>query len=146
VLASKEADRRSLRERGVQLPGVQVSGVSRDRPVLHPGHRETDESGPWLAILVTSALGWGILAAIDYQVLAEGTILWATVRSIYTLLLAPLAAAALLQDTRFLGTNGTEVGRLKWLYALVAVGFPPIGAVYLGHRRWLLGDRHPSDP
>jgi hypothetical protein len=119
--------------------------VPRDRPVLHPEDLDADESGPWLAILVASALGWGILAAIDYRVLAEGTVLWATVRSVYTLVLAPLAAAALLQDTRFLGTNGTEIGRLKWLYALVAVGFPPIGAVYLGHRRWLLASGETPD-
>lgn len=110
-----------------------------DGPVLHPEDRETDESGPWLSILVVSALGWAVLAVVDQQLLVEGTVVWATVRSVYTLLLAPVAAAALLQDTRFLGTEGVEIGRLKWLYALVAVGFPPIGAVYLGHRRWLVG-------
>jgi hypothetical protein len=113
--------------------------VFRDRPVLHPEDRETDESGPWLPILVASALGWVALAALDWRLLSEGTFLWATVRSVYTLLLAPLSAAALLQDTRYLGTEGIEVGRLKWLYALVAVGFPPVGAVYLGHRYWLVG-------
>lgn len=118
----------------------------RDRPVLSPEDRETDESGPWLGILVATALGWVVLAGVDYRLLAEGTVVWATVRSVYTLLLAPLAAAALLQDTRYLGTTGREIGRVKWLYALVAVGFPPIGAVYLGHRRWLVGDSDPHDP
>jgi hypothetical protein len=120
--------------------------MSSSGPVLHPEDRESDESGPWLSILVACGLGWGVLAALDYQILSAGTVVWATVRSVYTLLLAPLAAAALLQDTRFLGTNGVEVGRLKWLYALVAVGFPPIGAVYLGHRRWLTASSESRDP
>lgn len=128
------------------MPGVQVGAVPRNRATLHPEDRETDESGPWLRILVACVLGWSLLAALDYRVLAEGTFVWATVRSVYTLLLAPLAAAALLQDTRFLGTRGAEIGRLKWLYALVAVGFPPIGAVYLGHRRWLVGSGETPTP
>jgi hypothetical protein len=108
--------------------------MSRSDPVLHPEDRETDESGPWLAILVGSAAAWAALAALDYRLLTEGTFVWATVRSLYTLVLAPLAAAALLQDTRYLGTEGVEVGPAKWLYALLAVVVPLVGAVYLGHR------------
>jgi hypothetical protein len=69
------------------------------------------------------------------RVLRSGTFLWATVRSTYTLILAPLAGAALLQDTRYLGTEGAEIGRVKWLYADVALFFPPVSVVYLSHRR-----------
>lgn len=112
----------------------------RNEPALHPEDRETDESGPWLPILVASAVGWLALFALDYRLLSEGTFVWATVKSLYTLILAPLAAAALLQDTRYLGTEGIEVGRAKWLYALVAVVVPPIGAVYLAHRYWLVSN------
>lgn len=124
---------------------VEATGVASDRSVLHPEDRDVDESGPWLAILVASALAWVGLAALDRRVLAEGTLVWATVRSAYTLLLGPLAAAALLQHTRFLGANGAEIGRIKWLYALVAVGFPPVGAIYLGHLRWFVEVGDPPD-
>jgi hypothetical protein len=117
-----------------------VSVVFRNEPVLHPEDRETDESGPWLPILVASAVAWLALFALDYRLLSEGTFLWATVKSLYTLILAPLAAAALLQDTRYLGTEGIEVGRVKWGYALVAVVVPLIGAVYLAHRYWLVSN------
>ncbi len=112
----------------------------RNEPVLHPEDRETDESGPWLPILVASAVAWLALFALDYRLLSEGTFLWATVKSLYTLILAPLAAAALLQDTRFLGVEGIEVGPAKWAYALIAVIVPPIGAVYLAHRHWLVSN------
>jgi hypothetical protein len=111
---------------------------SRTKTALHPDDREEpDESGPWLPILVGAALVWIPLAVADWRLLADGTLLWATVKSTYTLVLAPLAAAALLQDTRALGTDGVEVGWPKWLYALVAVGFPPVAGVYLLHRRLL---------
>lgn len=112
--------------------------VFRNGPVLHPEDRETDESGPWLPILVASTVAWLALFALDSRLLTEGTFLWATVKSLYTLILAPLAAAALLQDTRYLGVAGIEVGPAKWAYALVAVVVPPVGAVYLGHRYWLV--------
>jgi hypothetical protein len=107
---------------------------------LHPDDRpDTEESGPWLTILAASALAWLVLAAVDWQFLPAGTFAWATVRSLYTLLLAPLAAAALLQDTRALRANGSEIGPSKWAYAAVALLFPPIGALYLCHRRVLVG-------
>jgi hypothetical protein len=115
-----------------------VTVVFRNEPALHPEDRETDESGPWLPILVASTVGWLALFALDYRLLSEGTLLWATVKSLYTLILAPLAAAALLQDTRYLGVEGIEVGPTKWAYALVAVVAPPVGAVYLAHRYWLV--------
>ena len=124
--------------RGVEAGVAQLTVVFRTEPALHPEDRETDESGPWLPILVASAVGWLALFALDYRLLTEGTVLWATVKSCYTLILAPLAAAALLQDTRYLGVEGIEVGRAKWAYALVAVVAPPVGAVYLGHRYWLV--------
>jgi hypothetical protein len=114
--------------------------VFRNEPALHPEDRETDESGPWLPILVASAVAWLALFALDYRLLSEGTFLWATIKSLYTLILAPLAAAALLQDTRYLGVEGVEVGPAKWAYALVAVIVPPVGAVYLGHRYWLVSN------
>jgi hypothetical protein len=114
--------------------------VFRNEPARHPEDRETDESGPWLAILVASAAGWLALFALDWRLLAEGTVLWATVKSLYTLILAPLAAAALVQDTRYLGVEGIEIGPVKWAYALVAVVVPPVGAVYLGHRYWLVSN------
>ena len=112
-------------------------------PPLHPEDRpsteDRDETGPWLALLAASGVAWVVLALVDWQVLAEGTFLWATARSLYTLVLAPLAAAALLQDTRALGIDGVEVGPLKWLYAAVALLFPPVGGVYLCHRHVLVG-------
>jgi hypothetical protein len=107
--------------------------------VLHPDDRpETDESGPWVAVLVAATLAWVPLAAVDWRLLVEGTLVWATVRSVYTLLLAPLAAAALVQDTRALAAGGGEVGRTRWGYALVALAFPPVAAVYLLHRAVLV--------
>ena len=108
-------------------------------PVVHPEDRtEPDESGPWLALLVAAAAAWVPLALLDWRLLVEGTLVWATVRSVSTLLLAPLAAAALLQDTRALGVAGVEVGRAKWAYALATLLVPPVAAVYLGHRSVLV--------
>jgi hypothetical protein len=106
-------------------------------PVPHPEDRpdETDESGPWLPILAAAVVGWALLVALDYRLLTEGTFAWATVRSAYTLLLAPLAAAALVQDTRALGVAGVTIGRVRWVYAGVALLFPPVSVVYLVHRR-----------
>lgn len=111
-------------------------------PVLHPDDEPApDEDGPWLTILVVSGVAWLALATLDWRLLSEGTVVWATVKNLYTLLLAPLAAAALLQDTRALGVVGVEVGPLKWLYTAVALLFPPVGAVYVLHRRALTGRR-----
>jgi hypothetical protein len=113
-------------------------------PVLHPEDRpDTDESGPWLGLLVASALAWALLAFLDWRVLSTGTFVWATVRSLYTLLLAPLAAAALVQDTRAPRADGSEIGPTKWAYAAVALLFPPVGALYLCHRHVLAG-REPT--
>ena len=105
-------------------------------PVLHPEDRPdaADEAGPWLAILAAATVGWVALAVVDWRLLSGGTFLWATVRSVYVLLLAPLAAAALLQDTRVLALDDVDFGRLKWLYAGVALVFPPVAALYLAHR------------
>lgn len=111
-------------------------------PVLHPDDRhDADESGPWLTVLAASTLAWVVFAVVDWWALSEGTFVWATIRSLYTLLLAPLAAAALLQDTRALRADGSEIGPSKWAYAAVALLFPPIGTLYLCHRRVLVGRR-----
>ena len=106
-------------------------------PVLHPEDRPDadDEAGPWLAILVVATVAWAALATLDWRFLSEGTVLWATVRSLYALIFAPLAAAALVQDTRMLGLDDVEFGRVKWLYAGVALLFPPVCVVYLLDRR-----------
>jgi hypothetical protein len=133
------------RERGVETrpvpnPDVSILDPSPD-PVVHPEDREErDESGPWLAILVGATLAWLPLAALDWRLLVEGTFVWATVRSVSTLLLAPLAAAALVQDARALDADGVEVGWPTWVYALVALVFPPVSAAYLGHRYVLVRD------
>jgi hypothetical protein len=112
--------------------------VNRSDPpdaVLHPEDRERDESGPWRALLLGGALAWTLLAVLDWRVLQPETFLWATVRSAYTLLLAPLSAAALVQDTRALAADGVAFGRVKWAYAAVALFFPPVCVAYLLHRR-----------
>jgi drug/metabolite transporter (DMT)-like permease len=119
------------------------------RPTLHPEDRpdaDEAEAGPWVVLLLASVAVWAALVVVDRRLLVEGTFLWATVRSLYTLVLAPLAAAALVQDTRELGVDGVEVGPLKWAYAAVALVFPPVGGLYLGHRHLLLdaaADRPP---
>jgi hypothetical protein len=100
-----------------------------------------DEAGPWLAVLGASVVAWVTLTAFDWRLLAEGTFLWATVESLATLVFAPLAAATLVQDTRSLGVGGVEVGPSKWLYAAVALFFPPVGGLYLCHRHVLVGRR-----
>lgn len=107
-----------------------------DEPVLHPDDRPESETeaGPWLAILVGSVLAWCALATLDWRLLTDGTFLWATVRNTYVLVLSPLAAASLVQDTRALGTEGVEFGRWRWLYGVVTLAFPPVCAVYLVHR------------
>lgn len=82
-----------------------------------------------------AAIAWAALVLADRRVLADGTVLWATVRSLHTLVLAPLAAAALLQDDRAERAAGAGLGRLCWGYCLAALLFPPVGFVYLAHRR-----------
>jgi hypothetical protein len=105
-------------------------------PVRHPDDEpDPDEDGPWLVLLVSCTVVWVALALVDWRLLSEGTFLWATAKSLYTLVVAPLAAAALLQDTRALGVDGVEVGPLKWAYAGVALFFPPVGGLYLCHRQ-----------
>jgi hypothetical protein len=107
---------------------------------LHPDDRpDPDESGPWIAVLVAATLAWLPLAVVDWRLLVEGTVVWATVRSVTTLVLAPLSAAALVQDSRALAVDGVAVGRATWGYALVALAFPPVAAVYLLHRAVLVG-------
>jgi hypothetical protein len=110
-------------------------------PVLHPDDTPdaADESGPWLALLVASVVVWTALSLVEWRLLTEGTFLWATLKNVSTLLFAPLSAAVLLQDTRALGVGGVEFGPLKWAYAAVALFFPPVGGVYLCHRRLLVG-------
>jgi hypothetical protein len=110
--------------------------------VVRPAHRHpedrpepADETGPWIALLVGAALAWTVLAGADRWLLTDGTLLWATVRGLHALVLAPLAAAALVQDSRLRRADGRGVGRVRWLYALVAILLPPGGALYLVHRR-----------
>ncbi|WP_318569854.1 hypothetical protein [Salinigranum marinum] len=111
-------------------------------PVLHPDDTEdADETGPWLAVLAASAVVWVALAVVDWRLLSEGTFVWVTVRSLATLVFAPLAAAALLQDTRALGVDGVEVGPVKWAYTAVALFFPPVSGLYLCHRHLLVERR-----
>jgi hypothetical protein len=109
----------------------------RDEPVRHPEDRpdETEEhAGPWLALLAGAVVGWTLLVAVDRALLTDGTLLWATVRSLHTLILAPVAAAALYQDTRALDGEGVDFGRLRFVYALAALVVPPTAVAYLGHR------------
>lgn len=103
---------------------------------LHPDDRPTAaaEAGPWTALVVGAALAWLVLVALDRRVLADGTVLWATVRSLHTLVLAPLSAAAVVQDTRAARADGVRFGRLRWGYGLAALLVPPGGLVYLLHR------------
>jgi hypothetical protein len=115
-------------------------------PVLHPDDApDADEAGPWLALLVASVLVWTAFSFVEWRLLADGTFLWATVRNLTTLLLAPLTAAVLVQDSRALGVDGVEVGTSKWLYAGVALFFPPVGGVYLCHRHLLVGRHRPVE-
>ena len=114
-----------------------MSGRSPPPSALHPEDRPdpTDETGPWLAVAAAATLLWLALVAVDRQLLAAGSSPWALVRSAYSLLLAPLAAAALFQDDRVRTAVGDGVGRARWVYAGVALLFPPVVAAYAGHRR-----------
>lgn len=107
----------------------------RDGPVRHPDDREpTDHEGPWLAVLGAVAVGWTLLFVLDRTLLTGGTLLWATVRSLRSLVLAPVAAAALYQDTRALDGRGVDVGWLRFGYALAALLVPPTALGYLLYR------------
>jgi hypothetical protein len=124
-----------------RIRDVSLLDFGRAEPVVHPEDREPpDEDGPWLAVLALATLAWVPLALVDWRLLTEGTLLWATVRSLATLVLAPLAAAALLQDTRALAAEGLDVGRLRWLYAGGTLVVPPAAAAYLCHRRLVRPD------
>ncbi|MFB6304539.1 MAG: hypothetical protein ABEH47_05185 [Haloferacaceae archaeon] len=103
---------------------------------LHPEDRPDadDEAGPWTALVAGAAALWVVLVALDRRLLVDGTALWATVRSLHTLVLAPLAAA-LVQDTRAERLDGVRFGRLRWCYGLATLLFPPSGWAYLLHRR-----------
>jgi hypothetical protein len=117
---------------------VSTLDPGRGEPAVHPEDREpTDEDGPWLAVLALATLAWVPLALADWRLLTAGTLLWATVRSLSTLVLAPLAAAALLGDVRALDAapDRSPVGRVRWLYAGCTLVVPPVAVVYLGHRR-----------
>jgi hypothetical protein len=106
-------------------------------PVLHPEDRADEaekHKGPWLRVLAVAVVGWTVLVAVDRMLLTEGTVLWATVRSLYALILAPAAAATLYQDTRTLDGRGVDFGWLRFGYALGALVVPPIAVVYLLHR------------
>jgi hypothetical protein len=109
-----------------------------DDPVLHPEDRAAEaekHEGPWLAVLAAAVVGWTVLATLDRTLLTRGTFLWATVRSLHALILAPVAAAALYQDTRALDTRGVDFGPVRYGYALGALVAPPVAVVYLLHRR-----------
>lgn len=112
--------------------------MANDDSVLHPEDR-VDEAekhdGPWLVVLAVAIVSWTILAGLDRALLTEGTFIWATFRSLYALILAPTAAAALYQDTRALDTRGVDFGWLRFGYALAALIAPPAAVVYLVHRR-----------
>lgn len=106
---------------------------------LHPEDRPdpADETGPWLAVAAVATLVWLALVAVDRQLLAAGSSPWALVRSVYSLLLAPLVAATLVQDDRVRTADGDGVGRARWVYAGVALFFPLVIVAYAGHRRFV---------
>lgn len=114
-----------------------VSGRSPPPSALHPEDRSdpADETGPWLTVAAVATLSWVALVALDHQFLAAGSSPWALVRSAYSLLLAPSVAAAVFQDDRVRTAAGEGVGRARWLYAGVALLFPPVVVAYAGHRR-----------
>jgi hypothetical protein len=126
--------------------------VPADSPVpdryLHPDDRaDVDESGPWLVVFVVATLVWAAL------VVAEGRLPAglgrATAHVVSTLLAAPLAAAAIVQDARAFdagrraaaGDGGGPAdrtgrpvggfGKVAWVYGFLAVLVPPSGVVYL---------------
>jgi len=116
---------------------------------LHPEDRsDPDESGPWLAVFVVATVVWAALLVVEGR-LPEG-FARATAHVVSTLLAAPLAAAAIVQDARafdaerraraadsedvdpdLVETPPTAFGRIAWVYGLLAVLLPPSGVVYL---------------
>ncbi|WP_284013550.1 hypothetical protein [Halobaculum litoreum] len=105
--------------------------------MLHPEDRPdpADGTGPWTAALLAGTLAWVALALVEWRYLAPGTSPWALVRSAYTLVVAPGVAAVLLHDARVRDATVGGVGAVRWLYALVALVFPPVSVGYLLHRR-----------
>ena len=118
---------------------------------LHPDDRsDRDESGPWLVVFVVASVVWAGLVLAEGR-LPEG-LLRATAHVVSTLLAAPLAAAAIVQDARAFDAAGattdadggdgatdrpssnTSFGRIAWVYGLLAVLFPPSGVVYVVDR------------
>jgi len=133
--------RRAVHESGrlKSLPVLfpSVSGRSPPPSALHPEDRPdpADETGPWLVVAALATVAWLGLVAVDRQLLAAGSSPWALVRSAYSLLLAPLVAATVFQDDRVRTAGGDGVGRARWVYAGVALFFPPVIVVYVAHRR-----------
>lgn len=120
---------------------------------LHPEDRsDGEESGPWIAAFVLATAVWAALTLAEGR-LPEG-LARATAHVVSTLLAAPVAAAAVVQDARAFdlrrraaaaaeaGVDADLVesvpsafGRIAWIYGLLAVLFPPAGVVYLLDRR-----------
>jgi len=99
--------------------------------------------GPWLRVLVVALVGWVTLYAVDWAFLEAATPAGALVGFAHAYVLAPLVAAAMLLDSLSLRERGTvDIGPFRWLYALIALVFPPVVAAYYAHREWL----QPSDP
>ena len=123
---------------------------------LHPEDRsDPDESGPWLAVFVIATVVWAALVVVEGR-LPEG-FARATAHVVSTLLAAPLAAAAIVQDARafdaeqraeaadgdgvesdLVETPQNAFGRIAWVYGLLAVLLPLSGVVYLADR-WRRG-------
>ncbi|UIO99184.1 hypothetical protein Hbl1158_11660 [Halobaculum sp. CBA1158] len=104
--------------------------------MLHPEDRPdpADETGPWAALALGGTLAWVALVAVESTYLASGSSPWALVRSAYTLILAPGVAAVLLQDARVRDATVGGIGVVRWLYAAVALGFPPVSVAYFTHQ------------
>jgi apolipoprotein N-acyltransferase len=104
--------------------------------MLHPEDRPDPaaETGPWSAFVLAGTIAWIALAALESRYLAAGTSPWALVRSASTLVIAPAVAAVLLQDARVRAATVGGIGAVRWLYALVALVFPPGSIAYLLHQ------------
>lgn len=118
--------------------------MSADSPVperlLHPDDRtDVDESGPWVAVFVVATLVWAALVVAEGRLPAG--LARATAHVVSTLLAAPLAAAAVVQDARAVDAarsadgdpadGSGRFGRIAWVYGFLAVLVPPAGVVYL---------------
>ncbi|WP_280585308.1 hypothetical protein [Halorubrum sp. Boch-26] len=112
-----------------------------DGSAVEPSEQRFD--GPWLLVLALAAGGWSVFYALDWALLSAGTPAGAAVAFAHGYLLAPLATAAILLDALSLDERGVaDFGLFKWMYALVSLVAPPVGAVYYAHREWL----KPGDP